>query len=295
MKRVAKQPNMFEATPSTRTIAKQSKKDFDTKKSGTAMGNYYTKKSGLKPGDVVYYRNEKDPAAHFGIYLGEGKDGKVRAVMADTNPDRVGFVNSFELGTTKPDSNDAAHFMYPVLKKAPSLKGSKALPSEEVVRRALRAVGSDYKFSLTRDNCEVLANSIAYDTPRSQQLERFKRLTRQVADGTIGARQRTVGAIRRARGQSVTPALSAKQIVDRLRKDDRSFLSSAGKDLAMAHYSQYFEGNSKLDAATPMPATLIKPEELWSRIKDYDDNKKAVAMRDYLLVLRLALDTNANP
>jgi hypothetical protein len=295
MKRVAKQPNMFEATPSTRTIAKQSKKDFDTKKSGTAMGNYYTKKSGLKPGDVVYYRNEKDPAAHFGIYLGEGKDGKVRAVMADTNPDRVGFVNSFELGTTKPDSNDAAHFMYPVLKKAPSLKGSKALPSEEVVRRALRAVGSDYKFSLTRDNCEVLANSIAYDTPRSQQLERFKRLTRQVADGTIGARQRTIGAIRRARGQRVTPALSAKQIVDRLRKDDRSFLSSAGKDLAMAHYSQYFEGNSKLDAATPMPATLIKPEELWSRIKDYDDNKKAVAMRDYLLVLRLALDTNANP
>ncbi|MFO0004953.1 MAG: hypothetical protein ACK559_27870, partial [bacterium] len=28
---------------------------------------------------MVYFRNEKDPAAHFGIYLGEGKDGKVRA------------------------------------------------------------------------------------------------------------------------------------------------------------------------------------------------------------------------
>jgi hypothetical protein len=292
MKRVAKQPNMFAPSPSTRTIAKAAKKEFDTKKSGTAMGNYYTKKSGLKPGDVVYYRNEKDPAAHFGIYIGEGKDGKVRAVMANTNEKRAGFVDVMEIGTTKPDSNDAAHFMFPVLQKAPPLKGAKARTNEETVRRALRAAGTDYKFSLTRDNCEVLANSIAYDTPRSQQLERFKRLTRRVADSTIGARQRAGMTIRRARGQRKTTALSAQQILQRLSKDDNSFLTEEGRDIARNHYSQYFESGAKLDAA-PMPPALISPDQLWDRIKDYDDSKKAIAMRDYLLVLRLALDTNA--
>jgi hypothetical protein len=293
MKRVAKEPNLFEPTPSTRSVAKAAKKEFDTKKSGTAMGNYYTKKSGLKPGDVVYYRNEKDPAAHFGIYIGEGKDGKVRAVMANTNEKRAGFVDVMELGTTKPDSNDAAHFMFPVLQKAPPLKGAKARTNEETVRRALRAVGTDYKFSLTRDNCEVLANSVAYDTPRSQQLERFKRVTRQVADSTIGVRQRAGMAVRRARGQRKTKALTASQILQRLSKDDNTFLTDEGKTLARTHYSQFFESGAKLDAATPMPAALVSPDQLWNRIKDFDDNKKAIAMRDYLLVLRLALDTNA--
>jgi cell wall-associated NlpC family hydrolase len=292
MKSVAKQPNVFAPTPSTRTIAKAAKKEFDTKKSGTAMGNYYTKKSGLKPGDVVYYRNEKDPAAHFGIYIGEGKDGKVRAVMANTNEKRAGFVDVMEIGTTKPDSNDAAHFLFPVLQKAPPLKGAKARTNEETVRRALRAVGTDYKFSLTRDNCEVLANSIAYDTPRSQQLERFKRLTRGVADSTIGVRQRAGMAIRRARGQRKTKALTASQILQRLSRDDNTFITDEGKTLARTHYSQYFESGAKLDAAPMLPA-LISPDQLWNRIKDYDDNKKAITMRDYLLILRLSLDTNA--
>ena len=293
MKRVAKEPNMFKATPSTRTIAKEAKKEFDTKKSGTAMGNYYTQKSGLKPGDVVYYRNEKDPAAHFGIYLGEGKDGKVRAVMANTNEKRAGFVDVMEIGTTKPDSNDAAHFLFPVLQKAPPLKGAKARTNEETVRRALRAVGTDYKFSLTQDNCEVLANSIAYDTPRSQQLERFRRLTRQVADSTIGVRQRAGMTIRRARGQRKTTALTASQILQRLGRDDNTFITDEGKTLARTHYSQFFESGTKLDAAAPLPPALISPEKLWERIKDYDDDKKAIAMRDYLVVLRLSLDTNA--
>jgi len=291
MKRVAKEPNMFAPSASTRTIAKAAKKEFDTKKSGTAMGNYYTNKSGLKPGDVVYYRNEKDPAAHFGIYLGEGKDGKVRAVMANTNEKRAGFVDVMELGTTKPDSNDAAHFMFPVLQKAPSLKGAKARTNEETVRRALRAVGTDYKFSLTRDNCEVLANSIAYDAPRSQQLERFKLVTRRVADNTIGMRQRAGMAMRRARGQRKTKALTSSQILERLSKDDNSFITQEGKKLALSHYNQFFESTTKFDAAAAMPAGLITPEKLWDRIETYDDDKKAIAMRDYLLVLRLALAT----
>lgn len=291
MKRVAKEPNMFKPTPSTRTIAKAAKKEFNTKKTANAMGNYYATKSGLKPGDVVYYRHEKDPAAHFGIYIGEGKDGKVRAVMANTNEKRAGFIDVIEIGTTKQDSNDAAHFMFPVLQKAPSLKGATKRTNEETVRRALRAVGTDYKFSLTRDNCEVLANSVAYDTPRSQQLERFKGVTRRVADSTIGVRQRAGMAVRRARGQRKTKALTASQILQRLSKDDNSFITEEGKTLARAHYSQFFESGTKFDAAKAMPAGLITPEKLWARIKDYDDSKKAIEMRDYLLVLRLALDT----
>jgi cell wall-associated NlpC family hydrolase len=289
LKKVAKDPNMFSATPSTRSVAKAAKKEFDTKKTGTAMGDYYTQKSGLKPGDVVYYRDKKDPAAHFGVYLGEGKDGKIRAVMANTNEKRAGFVDVVEIGTTKRDSNDAAHILFPVLQKAPPLKGAKARTNEETVRRALRAVGTDYKFSLTRDNCEVLANSIAYDTPRSQQLERFTRITRAVADNTVGTRQRVGMAVRRAQGQRKTAALTATQILQRLNRDDNTFITKEGRDLARAQYSQYFNNSAKLDAAAPLPSILVSPEELWKRIKDYDDDKKAVAMRDYLLVTRLAL------
>ena len=288
LKRVEKQTNMFKASPSIKTTIKQAKVDFDTKKSGTAMGNYYTQKSGLKPGDVVYYRNEKDPAAHFGVYLGEGADGKVRAVMANTNEKRAGFIDIFEVGTTKPNSNDAAHFMLPVLQKAPTLTGGARLSNEETVRRALRSVGSDYKFSLTRDNCEVLANSIAYGTPRSQQLERFTRVTRAVADSTIGVQQRTVGTIRRARGQTVTKALTAKQIMTRLERDDSTFLTTEGKTVAGAHYKQFFAEGTRFDARYDALGELLTPAQVWSKIKDYDDLQKAIAMRDYLLLVRLA-------
>lgn len=290
LKRVEKQTNMFKASPSIKTTIKAAKVDFDTKKSGTAMGNYYTQKSGLKPGDVVYYRTEKDPAAHFGVYLGEGADGKVRAVMANTNEKRAGFIDIFEVGTTKPNSNDAAHFMLPVLQKAPTLGGSTRLSNEETVRRALRSVGSDYKFSLTRDNCEVLANSIAYGTPRSQQLERFTRVTRAVADSTIGVQQRTVGTIRRARGQTQTRALTAKQIMTRLEKDDSTFLTTEGKTVAGAHYKQFFADGTRFDARYDALGELLTPSQVWSKIKDYDDLQKAVAMRDYLLLVRLASD-----
>ena len=291
LKRVEKQTNMFKASPSIKTTIKQAKVDFDTKKSGTAMGNYYTQKSGLKPGDVVYYRNEKDPAAHFGVYLGEGADGKVRAVMANTNEKRAGFIDIFEVGTTKPNSNDAAHFMLPVLQKAPTLGGNARLSNEETVRRALRSVGSDYKFSLTRDNCEVLANSIAYGTPRSQQLERFTRVTRAVADSTIGVQQRTVGTIRRARGQTVTKALTAKQIMARLERDDSTFLTTEGKTVAGAHYKQFFADGTRFDARYDALGELLTPAQVWSKIKDYDDLQKAIAMRDYLLLVRLASET----
>jgi hypothetical protein len=288
LKKVEKQTNMFKASPSIKTTIKQAKVDFDTKKSGTAMGNYYTQKSGLKPGDVVYYRTEKDPAAHFGVYLGEGADGKVRAVMANTNEKRAGFIDIFEVGTTKPNSNDAAHFMLPVLQKAPTLTGGARLSNEETVRRALRSVGSDYKFSLTRDNCEVLANSIAYGTSRSQQLERFTRVTRAVADSTIGVQQRTVGTIRRARGQTVTKALTAKQIMTRLERDDSTFLTTEGKTVAGAHYKQFFAEGTRFDARFDALGELLTPAQVWSKIKDYDDLQKAIAMRDYLLLVRLA-------
>ena len=291
LKRVEKQTNMFKASPSIKTTIKKAKVDFDTKKSGTAMGNYYTQKSGLKPGDVVYYRTEKDPAAHFGVYLGEGADGKVRAVMANTNEKRAGFIDIFEVGTTKPNSNDAAHFMLPVLQKAPTLSGNARLSNEETVRRALRSVGSDYKFSLTRDNCEVLANSIAYGTPRSQQLERFTRVTRAVADSTIGVQQRTVGTIRRARGQTVTKALTAKQIMARLERDDSTFLTTEGKTVAGAHYKQFFADGTRFDARYDALGELLTPAQVWSKIKDYDDLQKAIAMRDYLLLVRLASET----
>jgi len=114
-----------------------------------------------------------------------------------------------------------------------------------------------------------------------------------VADSTIGVRQRAGMTIRRARGQRKTTALTASQILQRLGRDDNTFITDEGKTLARTHYSQFFESGTKLDAAAPLPPALISPEKLWERIKDYDDDKKAIAMRDYLVVLRLSLDTNA--
>lgn len=290
LKKVEKQTHLFSASPSIKTVAKQAKKDFGTKKSGTAMGMYYTKKSGLKPGDTVYYRSEKDPAAHFGIYLGEGKDGKVRAVMASTSKDRVGFIDIFEIGTTKPDSNDAAHFLLPTLQKAPPIRGLSRRTNEEVVQRAIRAVGSDYKFTLTKDNCEVIANAIAYDTPKSQQLERFSKLTRQVADITVGNRQRAIGMARRAQGQRKGTARTARQIMAELNKSDTAFLTAEGKAIAEQHYNQFFRTEGRNDSADFDFGELLSPPETWKQIKDLEAMSKVAAIRDYLLMLRIAVE-----
>ena len=297
MRRVAKQELMFAPSPGIKDTIRRVKKESGLKNGSQAMGKYYTEQSGLKPGDVVYYRKGNDPAAHFGVYLGEGKDGKVRAVMANTNDKRVGFVDVFEIGTTKPEIGYADHFMLPVLVKAPSIKGLKRRTNEETVQRALRTVGTDYNFTLTKNNCEVLANAIAYDTPKSQQLERFTRITRTVADATIGNRQRIGGTIRRLKGQKKGKALTAKQILSRLNKDDSTFISPEGKLIAKQHYSMFFQPGVKLDAVGSDSGIgdLLSPEEVWKKLAGFSEDAKAIAIRDYLLLVRLAQEPASAP
>ena len=278
----------LDPSPSIKDLVKSMKQEAGTKSASEAMGHYYTKKSGLKPGDVVYFRNEKDPAAHFGIYLGEGKDGVVRAVIANTNKARFSWTDVAEIGATKPGIKTSQALMTPLV-KAPDPKfkqSSGSFSNEDVVRRAIRIAGTDYKFSLTKDNCEALANGIAYGVPESEQLQRFRRATRAVVDVGVsrGQRREAREAIYqgRARGRSYT----AREFVTFL-EGQREFSSPAGKELAK-QYAQYFQ-NSRLDAATASNG-LISPDELWSRIKSYGPALKAQAMADYLLIQRSLLE-----
>ena len=283
----------LDPSPSVKDLVKSMKQEAGTKSASEAMGHYYTKKSGLKPGDVVYFRNEKDPAAHFGIYLGEGKDGIVRAVIANTNKARFSWTDVAEIGATKPGIKTSQALMTPLV-KAPDPKfkqSSGSFSNEDVVRRAIRIAGTDYKFSLTKDNCEALANGIAYGVPESEQLQRFRRATRAVVDVGVsrGQRREAREAIYqgRARGRSYT----AREFVTFL-EGQREFSSPAGKELAK-QYAQYFQ-NSRLDAATASNG-LISPDELWSRIKSYGPALKAQAMADYLLIQRSLLELQRGP
>jgi hypothetical protein len=272
-------------SPGIKDLVKSMKQEAGTNSASEAMGYYYTKKSGLKPGDVVYFRNEKDPAAHFGIYLGEGKDGKVRAVIANTNKSRFSWTDVAEIGTTKPGVKTSQALMTPLVKAPdPKFKATTGTPftNEEVVKRAIRIAGTDYKFSLTKDNCEALANGIAYGVPESEQLQRFRRATRAVVDVGVSRGQRREGREAIYQGRAQGRSYTATEFVTFL-QGQREFSSPAGKDLA-SQYAQYFEG-SRLDAERAAGG-LISPDELWSRIKTYGPAMRAQAMADYLLIQR---------
>jgi signal peptidase I len=272
-------------SPGIKDLVKSMKQEASTKSASEAMGYYYTKKSGLKPGDVVYFRNEKDPAAHFGIYLGEGKDGIVRAVIANTNKSRFSWTDVAEIGATKPGLKTSQALMTPLIKAPdPKFKARTGAPftNEEVVKRAIRIAGTDYRFSLTRDNCEALANGIAYGVPESEQLQRFRRATRAVVDLGVSRGQRREGREAIYQGRAQGRNYTATEFVTFL-QGQREFSSPAGKDLAK-QYAQYFEG-SRLDAERA-GGGLISPDELWSRIKTYGPAMRAQAMADYLLIQR---------
>lgn len=272
-------------SPSIKDLVKSMKKEAGTKSASEAMGHYYTKKSGLKPGDVVYFRNEKDPAAHFGIYLGEGKDGIVRAVIANTNKSRFSWTDVAEIGATKPGIKTSQALMTPLVKAPdPKFKAKTGTPftNEEVVKRAIRIAGTDYKFSLTRDNCEALANGIAYGVPESEQLQRFRRATRAVVDVGVSRGQRREGREAIYQGRAQGRNYTATEFVTFL-QGQREFSSPAGKDLAK-QYAQYFEGY-RLDAQRATGG-LISPDELWSRVNPYGPAIRAQAMTDYLLIQR---------
>jgi hypothetical protein len=274
-------------SPNIRDVVKVAKAEAGTKSASEAMGHYYVNKSGLKPGDVVYFRTAKDPSAHFGVYLGPGKDGVVRAVIANTKASRFSWADVMEIGATKPGVKTAQATLPPLV-KAPTpqfLQGGKGpYTSEEVVRRAIRVSSTDYKFSVTRNNCETLANTIAYGVPKSEQLDRFNRATKAMIDVTVGRGQRREGerAIYegRAQGRNYTAADFSKFL-----EGERAFSSPQGKDLAR-QYDTYFKGYN-LDAQNaPNYLGLISPSELWSSISTYEAPVRAHAMSNYLFAAR---------
>lgn len=275
------------ASPNIRDVVKAAKAEAGTKSASEAMGHYYVKKSGLKPGDVVYFRSPQDPSAHFGVYLGPGKDGIVRAVIADTKASRFSWSNVAEIGSTKPGVKAAQAVLTPLV-KAPTpqfLQGNKGpYTPEEIMRRAIRISNTDYKFSVTRNNCETLANTIAYGVPKSEQLNRFNRASKAMVDITIGRGQRRQGerAIYegKAQGRSYTAAEFSKFL-----EGERAFSSPEGKNLAR-QYDSYFKGYN-LDAQNaPDYLGLISPSELWSSISTYEAPVRAQAMSNYLFALR---------
>ena len=275
------------ASPNIRDVVKAAKAETGTKSASEAMGHYYVNKSGLKPGDVVYFRSEKDPSAHFGVYLGPGKDGIVRAVIANTKASRFSWSDVTEIGSIKPGVKAAQAVMTPLV-KAPTpqfLQGGKGpYTPEEVMRRAIRISNTDYKFSVTRNNCETLANTIAYGVPKSEQLDRFNRASRVMVDFTVGRGQRGEGERAifegRAQGRSYTAADFSKFL-----EGERAFSSPEGKTLAR-QYDTYFNGYN-LDARNaPDYLGLISPSELWSSVNTYEAPVRAQAMSNYLFALR---------
>ena len=257
------------ASPSIKDLTRQMKKESGFKSTSEAMGYYYTQKSGLKPGDVVYFRHEKDPAAHFGVYLGEGKDSVVRAIIANTNDSRFSWADIAEIGTTKPGIKTSQAAMTP-LQKAPrpsfaDTRGA-SFTNEEVVKRAIRIAGTDYKFTLTKDNCEALANGIAYGVPESEQLQRFRRATRAVVDVAVTRGQRREAREAIYRGKAQGRSYTAAEFVTFL-EGKREFSSHVGRDLS-EQYSQYFQ-SARTDAADGGAFGLISVDELWSRVKPY--------------------------
>jgi hypothetical protein len=274
-------------SPNIRDVVKVAKAEAGTKSASEAMGHYYVNKSGLKPGDVVYFRTAKDPSAHFGVYLGPGKDGVVRAVIANTKASRFSWADVMEIGATKPGVKTAQATLPPLV-KAPTpqfLQGGKGpYTSEEVVRRAIRVSSTDYKFSVTRNNCETLANTIAYGVPKSEQLDRFNRATKAMIDVTVGRGQRREGerAIYegRAQGRNYTASDFSKFL-----EGERAFSSPQGRDLAR-QYDTYFQGYN-LDAQNaPNYLGLISPSDLWSSISTYEAPVRAQAMSNYLFAAR---------
>jgi len=275
------------ASPDIRKVAKAMKVEAKTKSVSEAMGHYYVNKSGLKPGDVVYFRSAKDPSAHFGVYLGPGKDGIVRAVIANTKSSRFSWTDVAEIGSIKPGVKAAQSAMTPLV-KAPEpafIKGSaKTYTAAEIVQRAIRISNTDYKFSVTRDNCETLANTIAYGVPKSDQLNRLNRVTKTMLDISVGRSQRRTagGAIYagRAQGRNYTATEFSKFL-----EGERAFSSPQGKDLAR-QYDIYFS-NYKLDAKTTSDYLgLVSPSELWNTIVTYEPAIRARAMGDYIFTMR---------
>lgn len=272
------------ASPNIRDVVKQAKAEVKTKSTSEAMGHYYVNKSGLQPGDVVYFRHTSDPSAHFGVYLGPGKDGIVRAVIADTNETRYSWASVAEIGSIKPGVKAKQAAMPPLVKAPrPSFAGEGLPPftQEEVVRRAIRIAGTDYKFSVTRDNCEALANGIAYGVPKSEQLNRLRVATKVAVDNTVGRSQRRAARQASSKGKAKGKNYSASEFVDFLRKQD-GFASEDARDLAR-HYSFYFQGTRR-DADSPEYGGLITPDELWTRIQSLQEPLRAQAMAEYLTI-----------
>jgi hypothetical protein len=274
-------------SPNIRDVVKAAKAEAGTKSASEAMGHYYVNKSGLKPGDVVYFRTAKDPSAHFGVYLGPGKDGVVRAVIANTKASRFSWTDVAEIGSIKPGVKTAQAVLTPLV-KAPTpqfLQGGRGpYTPEEVVRRAIRISSTDYKFSVTRNNCETLANTIAYGVPKSEQLNRFNRVSKTMVDFTVGRGQRREGERAifegRAQGRNYTAADFSKFL-----EGERAFSSPEGKNLAR-QYDSYFKGYN-LDAQNaPNYLGLISPSELWGSINTYEAPVRAQAMSNYLFALR---------
>ena len=301
------------ASPPIRDVIRASKKEFGVKSTQEALGEYYTKKSGLKPGDVVYYRPEGDSNAHYAVYLGAGNDGSVRAVMMGGGSERRTIAGVFTVGVTKgAEVSEYDDFMtIPPMLKAPPLKGATKFSGKETVQRALRVVGESYDYTMVKNNCETLANSIAYGTPRSSQLEQLTKFSRVALANTQGRIESAKTAYKLRRVGETERQNDATDLIKKLAASDTAFGNSYGKELARDYYTQFFLDGSKhynrrqtlagrranaqgrlrrTDAA--QPGTLLSPEAFWNNIKGLEPARQKVLIRDYLVVARF---TGAQP
>lgn len=149
-----------------------------------AIGKHYDKivsEEGWKPGELVYTRfgsggTQKDPTAHFAVYMGKQGD---RHQFADFGVkdvgSREGIVHLYEYG---PGVKGVAPFVFI---KAPPLKGSgETYSSEQIQQRVFASIGARMKYDAIENNCENWARMITTGKARSTQIERLSKLTQSL-------------------------------------------------------------------------------------------------------------------
>jgi len=149
-----------------------------------AIGKHYDKvveSEGWKPGQLVYTRygtssTQKDPTAHFAVYMGKNGDAHQFADFGVANTAaRQGEINLYAYG---PGNKGVAPFVFV---KAPPLKGeSKSYDPEAIQQRVYASLGAKLKYDALDNNCETWARMITSGVPRSTQTERLTALTRAI-------------------------------------------------------------------------------------------------------------------
>lgn len=173
--------NHLPQTSSYKDVLKtQLKKDgLKVKDSQQALSNYYDEVTkDWKLGEVVYYKQGKDPHGHFGIYLGK-REGRHQFAGVGANAPNEDSPSNASVGLTEYGPGAGKYDSKPVIwAKAPDhVQPPRMYSDTEIVRRAKLMLGKPYKLDMLENNCEAWSTMIVSGVPYSTQSRRFTAVT----------------------------------------------------------------------------------------------------------------------